>query len=282
MKRAGFVLLGLALLVGVLAVPAMSALSTEQPAYVAPSGADLVPYAAPASTDSELEFIRISPCRIADTRAAGGNFAANEARNFQVKGTTGFSGQGGTSGGCNIPDGAAAVEFTFTAVDQTGTGWMRMQPWANIMLVDPKATLLDYSTALNATNSVIVPVCVGNSCASDLNVKNYGASSGLLIDVTGYFAPELFAVVNTDGTLSRGSGVTSASKISTGSYQVIFDRDITQCAFTATRGQPGTGTVGFGFIDVALRAGTTNGVFVKTADSAATQTDVSFHLRVDC
>jgi hypothetical protein len=39
--------------------------------------------------------------------------------------------------------------------------------------------------------------------------------------------------VNSDGTLLRGSGVTSSTRFATGGYQVFFDRDISNCTYSA-------------------------------------------------
>jgi hypothetical protein len=41
----------------------------------------------------------------------------------------------------------------------------------------------------------------------------------------------LWAVVNIDGTLARSFHATSATKVSGGSYDVIFDRDVSGCAY---------------------------------------------------
>jgi hypothetical protein len=40
--------------------------------------------------------------------------------------------------------------------------------------------------------------------------------------------------VNADGTLVAGSGVTGVSKTGTGTYQVTFNRDVTNCAAIVT------------------------------------------------
>lgn len=98
------------------------------------------------------------------------------------------------------------------------------------------------------------------------------------------FARPLFAVVNADGTLARGAGVVSAAGIlgSPGRYEVIFDRDVTACAYLATIGTAGTGTAATGTISTALLTGTTNGVFVRTIDDAGAFAERPFHLLVMC
>src|SRR5262245_24623832 len=58
---------------------------------------------------ADLVFSPVNPCRIIDTRLAGGPIAGGTQRSFVVTGSADFEAQGGTAGGCGIPDGAAAV-----------------------------------------------------------------------------------------------------------------------------------------------------------------------------
>jgi hypothetical protein len=53
----------------------------------------------------------------------------------------------------------------------------------------------------------------------------------------------LWAVVNPDGTLARGSGATASGRaagFAAGVYTVTFNRNIAQCAYVATIGAPST------------------------------------------
>jgi hypothetical protein len=92
----------------------------------------------------------------------------------------------------------------------------------------------------------------------------------------------LFAVVNGNGTLARGSGAVSASKLpATGEYQIIFNKSVNRGAFLSTIGlSADSGQSPPGEIIVNLRVGTTNGVFVQTSDSEGKDADRSFHLAV--
>ena len=47
-------------------------------------------------------------------------------------------------------------------------------------------------------------------------------------------ARHLWAVVNQNGTLARGSRVTAVTWLGTGRYEVTFDRNVTGCAYIAT------------------------------------------------
>jgi hypothetical protein len=90
-----------------------------------------------------------------------------------------------------------------------------------------------------------------------------------------------FAVVNGDGTLARGAGAASSTKLSTGQYQVLFKKDVNKGAFLATIGlSADAGVSPPGEIVVNQRAGTTNGVFVQTSNSSGAPEDRSFHLAV--
>jgi hypothetical protein len=97
--------------------------------------------------------------------------------------------------------------------------------------------------------------------------------------------PNPFAVVAANGTLDRGSHVTSVSHSGAGSgiYVVNFDRNINACAFI--------GVVGAAAADGSLSGeistekptpSSTNGVEVKTRNSAGASMDLSFHIALAC
>src|SRR5437763_5973461 len=93
---------------------------------------------------------------------------------------------------------------------------------------------------------------------------------------------KLTAVVNTNGTLARSQGTTSSTHLGTGTYEIVFNQDVTQCTYVATLGNPGALTPPAGEIGAASRAGIPDGVFVETRDSAGAAADRSFHLIVVC
>lgn len=111
-------------------------------------------------------------------------------------------------------------------------------------------------------------------------------------------ATALWAVVRGDGTLVRGSHVTSSTKlellaisgnagpaaVGDGQYEVVFDRDVTGCAYVATLGLGVLEivTVPHGGITVEPRVMKPNGVFLSTFDETATAADSGFHLAVFC
>jgi Collagen triple helix repeat (20 copies) len=96
-------------------------------------------------------------------------------------------------------------------------------------------------------------------------------------------ATSLWAVVNgSDGSLARSSGATASSRIVTGQYQVTFNRNVTACSYLATIGNPQILNQAPATIQTALRAATTNAVFVETSDLAGADADRNFHLAVFC
>lgn len=95
-------------------------------------------------------------------------------------------------------------------------------------------------------------------------------------------AGPLFAVIDGTGAKARaGAEFVSSARLGPGAYEVLFDRSVRECAFTVTQG--GTTIAGsIGFASGARRSGKDNGVFVRTTDTAGTNTDRPFHLAVVC
>jgi hypothetical protein len=89
-------------------------------------------------------------------------------------------------------------------------------------------------------------------------------------------ATRLWAVVNLSGTTGATSGVTGSTKLNTGQYEIVFNRDVTGCSYQVTMSQ----TQGESLAQP--RTGVPNGVFVATYTSAGAQADRAFHLAVFC
>jgi hypothetical protein len=70
----------------------------------------------------EATFVALQPCRFVDTRLAGGKLTAGHSRAFYVRGTTGFTTHGGTSGGCGVPAAASSVTISITSTQSSGIG----------------------------------------------------------------------------------------------------------------------------------------------------------------
>jgi hypothetical protein len=138
-------------------------------------------------SSSDLVYTPVAPCRIVDTRLAGGLITANSTRALLVTGT-GPGSQGGQAGGCGIPNGpATAAVVNFVAVSPTGQGNLRA--WA-FGATEPNASTINYAAlGLNIANGVVVPLCdpAVSTCAFDLSVKASVSGTHLVADVLGYF-----------------------------------------------------------------------------------------------
>jgi hypothetical protein len=105
----------------------------------------------------------------------------------------------------------------------------------------------------------------------------------------GTSATALWARVKEDGTLKAGSGTVSSAKLFTGGYEVVFNRNVSACAYIASVGSASVSSnntafdgSGPGEVLVEPRFEKTNAVFVDTQNSSGTEVNNSFHLAVFC
>lgn len=240
-------------------------------------GAD-APAAAPDTkavdlTNLENTYVPVTPCRIVDGREALGVIPAGGNRSYEVRGTTGFVPQGGKSGGCGIPTYATAVTFTVTVVNPVGSGFLRAWPQG---LSEPNATLMNYVGGVSQTTTA--PITLGAASESkDIRFKAYGNDAMLVIDVQGFYAPQIRGQVELGGTLtSSTSRILSSSRPATGQYSVTIDRNVSTCSANAT--PDGSGN----FLASAV-TGSGNTVTVYTYDAdTGTATNIRFTLSVTC
>jgi hypothetical protein len=89
------------------------------------------------------------------------------------------------------------------------------------------------------------------------------------------------AVVSANGTLVRGDDVKRVQRTAAGRYVVTFDSSVRSCAYVASVGQPGTGSLTPG---VAMVGGTSNArqVRVDVRTLAGAYADRPFHLVITC
>jgi hypothetical protein len=98
-------------------------------------------------------------------------------------------------------------------------------------------------------------------------------------DVGASALPHRWAVVDQNGTLTRGSAVSSVTKLGIGQYEVTFTSDVSQCAYIATTQNAYSQALGIFTAGGHLSA---NGVFVETKNQGGGLTDGPFHLAVTC
>jgi len=92
------------------------------------------------------------------------------------------------------------------------------------------------------------------------------------------------ADVSSGCVLARSSGVLGTNLQATGQCDVQFERDILQCTWVATLGNPdnvvsSAGEIAVNSLDVGFLAG---GVRVRTFNSAGTATNLAFHIIAFC
>ena len=99
--------------------------------------------------------------------------------------------------------------------------------------------------------------------AKDLNAPIPGAPPPAAVGDLGMAI--MSASIFANGTINRGEGVvsTGTTRLSLGTYEVAFGRDITQCAFSVTVGEGGVGGATPAVAGVTLRSGNPNGVFIR-------------------
>ena len=152
--------------------------------YFAPAS-DLPPASAvAASVPAASAYVPMAPCRIIDTRVAGGPFTYGGQRSYRVTGTDGFPAQGGSAGGCGVPSSAVAAELTFTAVDPKLPGFLRAYPAQD---TTPDATILNFAQGSSTTNTGTV--ALGPSWSPDrISLHSYG-STDYVVEIQGYYLP---------------------------------------------------------------------------------------------
>ena len=136
---------------------------------------------------SGLKSFTVTPCRLVDTRLAGGMIPGNGFRSFLAAGA--LAGQGGASN-CGVPFGPAkAVYINVVAVAPAGAGHLTIHPYPSPV---PLASTLNFSTGQTIANGVMVPICdpSAGSCPFDFTVTMGPFAAHVVIDVTGYLGPK--------------------------------------------------------------------------------------------
>jgi hypothetical protein len=245
---------------------------------------------------SELMFTALTPCRIYDSRVSQGGagpWLAGVARLVKIGPYTSYDAAGANQGGSATSCGLdalgtsgdiAAVMVAVSTTSQTGNGYLNFYSYGATNPA-PYGVVQYFRAGLGVQTSFLVmatdriaPVW-SQGTASNANAE-------VIIDVVGYFSKsrsDMWAVVNSDGTVARSYRTTSAAKLGTGAYEVVFAQDVTGCAYNLTPGLSATsGTPPVGGVSVTGRSANPNGIFVTTFNSSGTYTDSGFHVRVKC
>jgi hypothetical protein len=130
--------------------------------------------------DRDLAYTPVTPCRIVDTRLAGGAIPPGGIRSYNVRGAV--ASQGGNPSGCPSPKGEPYTAHINVTVVPLGNGNIVAYPFGSPA---PNASLVNYrSDAQNVANSATVKTC--NNCSKDINIKSNNGTAHVIIDVLGY------------------------------------------------------------------------------------------------
>jgi len=182
------------------------------------------------ASSSDMVFTSVTPCRLFDTRVAGGAIPANSQRNFLVTAAN-LSIQGGSATGCGVPTDSTAAVVNFTVVSPNGPGNLRAFATATPQPVAPLAATMVFGVVAGLealSNGTVVPLCdrATTTCPSsgDMRVQLSGASAHVVADVLGYFhagSGRAFATVNPTGPAldtARTRNIVAVRRPSTGVY----------------------------------------------------------------
>lgn len=138
--------------------------------------------ASPTEAAGPFQFHSLTPCRLFDTRDAGGPTGGapmtnNNSEPFVVQQV------------CGVPLGAKAVTVNVTAVGPTGAGFLTLFPTG---ITQPVVSSINFAAGEPALgNGAIVPLADQTTFPSDLSVfPRVGGVAGtvhVVLDVTGFF-----------------------------------------------------------------------------------------------
>jgi hypothetical protein len=206
-------------------------------------------------SQADLVYTPVTPCRIIDTRVAGGALSPGLPRSFKVTGDTTF--QGGAN--CGIPFGpATSAMINFVAVSPVGRGNMQITPFGQAI---PLASFINYSNTAGTAlaNGLAVALCNPSAatCTNDVTLQANVSAVDLVADVQGYFQRVSAGGV---GTALLADSAVTAPKIATGAV------------VKSLNGQTdGVTLAGSGGLNVAAGSGTVT----VSPDTAVVQSRVS-------
>jgi hypothetical protein len=129
----------------------------------------------------DLSYTPVTPCRMVDTRVAGGALSAGVTRTFVGFAGT-FASQGGVASGCGVPNGIAALSLNIAAVQPAAAGFISL--WQSNVSRPAVGSAVNYAATDFATASgTIVPVNPNSNQFSAWSP----AGVDIVIDVVGYF-----------------------------------------------------------------------------------------------
>ena len=130
---------------------------------------------------ADFTYTPLTPCRIVDTRNAGGALQPNDVRTFDGYNPGSFAFQGGAASSCGIPSDVNALALNVAAVQPAAPGFINLWP-ANAS--QPNASVINFAGEFALATGTIIGV-------DGVQQNRFRASSPaavhLVVDVVGYF-----------------------------------------------------------------------------------------------
>lgn len=140
----------------------------------------------------DLVYVPVTPCRILDTRIAGGAIPAGSFRDFDLTDVVRFAPQGGDTSNCNVGDKGsfAAAALNITVVTPNMAGYITAFPY---LASQPTAATLNY-VAGDIRNGLAIVRLDQTPATYEFSVYSL-AQTHLVADIVGYFRePEATAL----------------------------------------------------------------------------------------
>jgi hypothetical protein len=181
-------------------------------------------FAALGDGDKDLTYVPIAPCRIFDTRLAGGKILGGTTRDFDVTAVTSYVSQGGEANDCNGLGSAgsiAAVAVSITALQAKGFGKLKAYPYNT---PQPFASTFFYNRFLTMSDTTIVKLDQ-SAAAPEMTIFSSG-DIHVVGDVVGYYrkpiinpvALDCVTTATTNTTVAAGSTANSTAPACASGY----------------------------------------------------------------
>lgn len=132
-------------------------------------------------------YTAVTPCRIIDTRLAGGMLAAAETRGFRISGQSSYVTQGGFNGNCGITAGiyTAGIAVNIVVVSPSTSGYVTAFPTGE---AKPQTASVNFTAGQVIGNSGIFKIALAElPTTQQLNIFST-SNTHLVVDIVGYFA----------------------------------------------------------------------------------------------
>lgn len=187
----------------------------------------------------DLVYVPVTPCRIIDTRLAGGTIPASGTRSFDVAAATDYTAQGGSATNCGVGNVGAigSAVINFTVVNPGIPGYVTAFAFGG---TQPLAATVNYVAGDIRGNLAIVPLD-SSSAGSDISVFSF-AQTHLVGDIVGYFAAPQATGLQCTETFVTGTVAANG----------VFDTQIPSCPTGYTITGAGCRTPGFNDVTWAI------------------------------